>query len=466
MDPLLATDLDCLPAILDNARAKALSFLASLEMRPAAAPAEPFVSAAIPEFGVGAIAALDELWRRFEPQFSGSAGPRYLGFVTGGATPAAMASDMLVSVLDQNVQRNSGTVAPFIEREALDWLRAMFGLSGAFTGSFVTGATMSNVVGLAIGRQWVGRRFGIDLARQGLTALPPIRVLSASPHASTLKAMAMLGLGRDAWVPVATLSGRESIDLDDLDRALAACVGQPVIVVGNAGTVNTVDFDDLRGISQRRARHPFWFHVDAAFGAFAACSPRFAELVDGIDDADSVAVDAHKWLNVPYDAAMQYTRHIQLQIEVFQNASPYLGFPDAAPENFLHLTPENSRRFRALTVWTAIMAYGREGHREIIERCCDGAAALGARLANHPDFELLAPVRMNVVCFGLRAGIDRQRFLHHVSSDGRTFVTPTVLHGKPAVRAAFSNWRTTAADVDLIYRALAEAAMSAGSTSD
>jgi glutamate/tyrosine decarboxylase-like PLP-dependent enzyme len=458
MNSLLAADLAGLPAILDNARDKALAFLGSLGARPAAAAVHEFASEPLPEEGLGAIAALDELWRRFEPQFAGSAGPRYLGFVTGGATPAALAADTLVGALDQNAQRHSGTVAPFIEREALDWMRGLFGLPAEFTGSFVTGATMSNLVGLAIGRQWIGHRHGVDVARQGLTALPPIRVLSATAHSSLLKAMSMLGLGRDALVPVATLPGREAIDLTALDRALERHAGQPLIVVGNAGTVNTVDFDDLRGLAARRAHHPFWLHVDAAFGAFAACSPRFASLVDGLEFADSLAVDAHKWLNVPYDAAMQYTRHLALQLEVFQNVSPYLGLPEAVAENFVHLTPENSRRFRALTVWAAVKAYGRSGHRDIVESCCDCAAALGERLAGHPDFELLDPVRMNVVCFKLRAGLDRSRFLAQVSADGRTFVTPTVLHGQPGVRAAFSNWRTTVADVEIVYAALAEAA--------
>lgn len=462
MHSRLAADLAAFPQILDNARDKALEFLGSLERRPAAARVERFASGELVEEGEGAAAALDELWRRFEPGFSGSAGPRYLGFVTGGGTPAAVAADGLVSVIDQNAQRNGDTVAAFVEREALDWLRALFGLGEAHTGSFVSGATMANFVGLAIGRQWLGHRHGVDVARQGLGGVPPIRVLSATAHSSTGKAMSMLGLGREAHVPVAALPGREAVDLAALEQALAAHAGQPVIVVGNAGTVNTVDFDDLRGLAALRRRFPFWLHVDAAFGAFAACSPRFSALAEGLDEADSVTVDAHKWLNVPYDSAMQYTRHLPLQLEVFQNASAYLPPPEAAAENFLHLTPENSRRFRALAVWAALRAYGRAGHREIVERCCDCATALADMLSAHPAFELLAPVRMNVVCFALRSGLDRAAFLRHVHHDGRTFLTPTVLHGRPALRAAFSNWRTTAADVDLIFSALRAAAEAAG----
>lgn len=462
MHSSLAADLAAFPRLLDHARDKAVAFLASLDARPAAARAGLTGDAPGPlaEEGVGGEAALDELWARFEPQFSGSAGPRYLGFVTGGGTPAAVAADGLVGVIDQNAQRNGDTSAVFVEREALAWLRELFGLSAAHTGTFVSGATMANFVGLALGRQWLGHRHGVDVARQGLAGLPPLRVLSGAIHSSTLKAMAMLGLGREAHVPVALRAGREAVDLEALERALAAQQGQPVIVVANAGTVNTVDFDELRAIAALRQRYPFWLHVDAAFGAFAAASPRYAALADGLDEADSITVDAHKWLNVPYDSAMQYTRHLALQLEVFQNASSYLPPPEPVAENVLHLTPENSRRFRALPVWAALRAYGRAGHREIVERSCACAAQLAERLAAEPAFQVLAPVRMNVVCFGLRAGgaAARDALLRKVHEDGRAFLTPTTLAGEPAVRAAFSSWRTTAADVELVMAALRDAA--------
>lgn len=470
MHSRLAADLAAFPRILDNARDKAVAFLSSLEARPAAANAGTtgHVPEPLDEEGIGGEAALDELWRRFEPQFSGSAGARYLGFVTGGGTPAAVAADGLVGVIDQNAQRNGDSGAMFVEREALAWLRSLFGLSAAHSGSFVSGATMANFVGLAIGRQWVGHRHGVDVARRGLAGLPPLRVLSGAAHSSTLKAMSMLGLGRDAHVAVPLQAGREAVDPAALERALAEQGGQPVIVVANAGTVNTVDFDDLRALAALRERYPFWLHVDAAFGAFAACSPRYAALADGLDAADSVTVDAHKWLNVPYDSAMQYTRHLALQLEVFQNTSPYLAPPELVAENVLHLTPENSRRFRALTVWAALRAYGRAGHREIVERCCDCATKLGELLAADPSFEVVAPVRMNVVCFALRGSAGgggtvgervaaRNAVLRKVQEDGRAFLTPTMMDGAPAIRAAFSNWRTTARDVELVMAALRDA---------
>ncbi|MEU5535256.1 aminotransferase class I/II-fold pyridoxal phosphate-dependent enzyme, partial [Streptomyces sp. NPDC020362] len=368
MQHTLTDDLSRFSELLQLARDVADRELAGLADRPVAAPGRAPARAPLPEEGAGGPGALAHFAERWAPGLSGSAGPRYLGFVTGGATPASVAGDWLTAAFDQNVSGAGGSWAAELERETVTWLRELFGLGEAHSGAFVTGATASNTVGLAIGREWLGERLGVDVSQAGAAALGPVDVLSGSPHSSVAKALSVLGIGRERLQRVPLLPGnREAVDVAALESALAGLGGRPAIVVANAGTVNTVDFDDLRAIAALKERYDFWLHVDAAFGGFAALSPTYAALVAGLDAADSVCVDLHKWLNVPYDAAVQFTRRRDLQVAVFHNASPYLGLPAGEPD-FLHLTPENSRRLRALPAWFSLVAYGRAGHREIVER--------------------------------------------------------------------------------------------------
>ncbi|MFC9927634.1 pyridoxal phosphate-dependent decarboxylase family protein [Streptomyces sp. NPDC127190] len=456
----LAGDLSRLPELLQSARDFAAQEAVGLAARPVVAAGPPPARASLPDEGAGGQAALARFAERWAPGFSGSAGPRYLGFVTGGATPASVAGDWLTSAFDQNLSGAGGSWAGELERETVAWLRELFGLSEAHSGAFVTGATASNTVGLAIGREWLGEQLGVDVSRAGAAALGPVDVLSGSPHSSVTKAMSVLGIGRDRLRPVPLLPGnREAVDVAALEAALAELDGRPAIVVANAGTVNSVDFDDLRAIAALKERHRFWLHVDAAFGAFAALSPAYAALVDGLDAADSVCVDLHKWLNVPYDAAVQFTRRRDLQVAVFHNASPYLGLPVGEPD-FLHLTPENSRRLRALPAWFSLVAYGRAGHREIVERNVSLARRLGAGVDALPGLRLLAPVRLNVVCFTLAEDPTEKRvaeLARAVAATGEAFLTPTVYSGVPGLRAAFSNWRTTEADTQRVLDALGAA---------
>jgi glutamate/tyrosine decarboxylase-like PLP-dependent enzyme len=451
VDPRLAEDLAGLPGLLDATRKFAERALAGLDSRPVAGLVRPAAAEPLPQQGIGLAGALERFAERWEPGFSGSAGPRYLGFVTGGATPAALAGDWLTSAYDQNVVFEADSSATELERETLGWLRELFGLDSAFRGAFVSGATTSNFVGLAIAREWLGEWAGISVAHAGVAALGEAPVLSGSPHSSIYKALSMTGIGRDRMRTVPVLAGREAVDVGALSAALSSLDGRPAIVVGNAGTVNTVDFDDLRAIAALKDRYPFWFHVDAAFGGFAALSPEHAALLDGVAAADSVCVDLHKWLNVPYDAAVQFSRRPDLQVAVFQNSAPYLSVPTDNPD-FVHLTPESSRRLRALATWFSLAAYGRDGHAEIVRRDVELARLLGSRLAELPAVRLLAPVRMNVVCFTFDGDVSAAA--RAIAETGETFVTPTVYAGQPALRAALSNWRTTESDVDRMVAAI------------
>ncbi len=449
-------DSDHLDPILRAAHAAAAEFLGGLHERAAARRPTPQNAASLPEDGLGGESALARFRQRFEDGLSGSPGPRYLGFVTGGATPAALAGDWLAAAFDQNASNDGDSSATTVERETIGLLRQLFGLPDAFDGVFVSGATQANTVALATARQWAADRLGVDTSEDGLWQLPPIRSFSGAAHASIFKALSILGMGRRSLEPVPCLPGRQAVDPGALEKRLAAAGDAPAIVIANAGDVNTGDFDDLTALGELCRRYGAWLHVDGAFGLFAACDPGRAHLLRGLEAADSIATDGHKWLNVPYDSGLVFTRHLSLQEQVFKAVSAYLG---SGPD-LLHRTPENSRRFRALPAWMTLMAYGRSGHRELVRRCCELATRLGERVEASPAYELLAPVHLNIVCFALRDGgaERRDRVLARLTDDGRVFMSPTVFAGRPAIRAAFVNWRTVGADVELISEALAEAA--------
>jgi glutamate/tyrosine decarboxylase-like PLP-dependent enzyme len=443
--------------ILTLAHTAALQFLNGLAERPAGLVPTPLPPDTLPEEGLGAQEALAYFRNKYEAQISGSSGPRYLGFVTGGSTPAALAGDWLVSSYDQNVSNDGSSIATTVERATLALLRSLFALSDDFEGAFVSGATQANLVALATARQWALQRLGHDPSEEGLWNMPRIPVFGAALHASILKALSILGMGRQAVVYVPCLLGRQAIDSAALAQQLAANGGKPAIVVASAGEVNTGDFDDLEALASLCRTHGAWLHVDGAFGLFATCDPSRSHLLRGLNEADSITTDGHKWLNVPYDSGMVFTRHIALQEQVFKVAAAYLGDgPD-----LLHRTPENSRRFRALPAWMTLMAYGRSGYQELVSRCCLFAQKMAQGIEQSAHFELLAPVPLNVVCFALRDTDTARRdlFLEALQRDGQVLLTPTFFAGKPAIRAAFVNWSTTEQDIPRILAALERCAL-------
>lgn len=455
MNDPIQQDLLQFPELLEKVKEQGLAYLSQIADRPTHTSLPLSLTDHLPEEGVGALAALAQFNQRFEPTIVATTGPRYWGFVTGGSTPAAVVGDWLTSIYDQNsfATQGQGDLSARLELETIQLLLDLFGLPKDFLGGFVTGATMSNFTCLAVGRQWLGKQLGKDFAKEGVTGQLP--VLTATPHSSAIKSLSLLGMGSSRYTRVNVMPGnREAIDITDLEQKLAALNGQPCLVLSSGGTVNTVDFDDFRAIAQLKQRYDFWWHIDAAFGGFAACSPAHKHLLAGWEEADSITVDCHKWLNVPYESAVFFVKekHRLLQVETFQNSNaPYLGDP---LDNFSYMNflPENSRRLKALPAWFTLVAYGKAGYRKMVEDCIQHARQLGAFVAESPYFELLAPVRLNTVCFTLAGEANQEKltaFVSRLNDTGKVFMTPTVYNGKKGIRAALVNWRTRTTDITL-----------------
>lgn len=455
----LNKDQQNLDTILTDVKEQGVAYLNQIHERTTASSGGVELINSLAAEGVGAEGALKQFNERFEPIIVASSGPRYWGFVTGGTTPAAIAGDWLTTIYDQNTQsaKGNGDISALIELETIQLLLSLFNLPHQFFGGFVTGATLSNFTCLAVARQWIGKQEGKDFAREGIT--DKVNVLSATPHSSSVKSLAMLGLGSNNIIPVKVMQGnREALDIADLELKIQALNGEPFILISSAGTVNTVDFDDFDAINRLKQKYNFWWHVDAAFGGFAACSPKYSHLVQGWENADSITVDCHKWLNVPYESAVFLVKeaHQLLQVETFQNSNAaYLGDP---MENFSYLNflPENSRRLKALPAWFTLTSYGKQGYQEIVESNVEMTLLFADFINNHPAFELLAPVRLNTVCFTLTDEDHVPEFLNKLNATGKVFMTPTFYNGKKGIRAAFVNWRTSVADVNLATAAMLE----------
>lgn len=419
---------------------------------------------ALPEEGEGALAPVREL---FEKAYDGAihtTGPRFFGFVIGGATPAGLAADWVTSTLDQNVGLHvSAPMASRLEFIATSWLRDLFGLPADWAGVLVTGGTMANFTGLACGRRWWGLERGRDVDDEGLSGLPPVPVLSSGYlHGSAEKALAMLGIGRSTVRKLAR-DGAGRLDIEGFENALKELDGAPAIVIANAGEVNTGDFDPIAEMVDIARRHNAWVHVDGAFGLFAAVSPRTAPLLEGVNRADSVASDGHKWLNVPHDCGFAFVRDAEFLQGPFGVAASYLKAGEETP-NLAFMKAESSQRARALTVWAALRAYGRSGYRAMVERHLDLAQRIAHRVDAAPDLERLADVKLNVVCFRFRPpGVPESdlnelndRVLAALLQDGRVFVTGTTYDGKRAFRPALVNWRIGEAEADLLVDVIRE----------
>jgi glutamate/tyrosine decarboxylase-like PLP-dependent enzyme len=454
---------------LELALEQAKEFLATLDeglvREPNADEVADAIGGPLPENGDGALETLRALQAAF-PAATRSAGPRFFHFVIGGSTPAALGADWLASTLDQNAGLwTASPLASRLESVAVDWLKELFELPASWSGVITTGATMANFVALAAARRWYGERHGVDVEAEGLTRLPPVPVLASRYiHASAEKALAMLGIGTaNIRRLVADDVGR--FDLEAVERELEALAGAPAILAATAGDVNDGDSDPIPALADLADRYDAWLHVDGAFGLFARLTPQAAQLAAGVERADSVIADGHKWLNVPYESGFAFVAESRFQTGAFASGAPYLITEDRPAWGFLG--PEMSRRARSFATWATLRAYGRLGYRAMVERHLALARRVGAQVEEAPELELLAPVRLNVVCFRLHPpGLDDEGELDELNrrvgaaviEDGRVYFGTTLYRGHICFRPAIVNWLTTERDVDLIVATTRELA--------
>lgn len=411
----------------------------------------------VPEEGVGTREAVRQLSNLALATATASAGPRFYHFVIGGSTPAALAADWLVSVLDQNAaMRASSVLAHEFEATTIRWLTELLDLPRAWGGVLTSSATLANFTGLGAATHWWAEQLGVDYAESGISGLGRMPVLSSGyVHASARKALQMLGHGRDC---VETFSRDDSgrSDLEAMERRLQE-ISDPAVIVATVGEVNAGDSDPVDALADLAERSGSWLHVDGAFGVFARLSPTTSRAASGVERADSLAADAHKWLNVPYESGFALLAQPQRLGKAFgYPGAPYLPGPDDPRSGFMAFGPESSRRARALPIWATLAAFGRSGYRQLVERHCELARYLADRVDDSPDLERLADVPLNIVCFRFTQpglGDDRldevnREIGESLLNDGRVFAGITTYRGRIALRPAISNWLTTEKDVD------------------
>jgi glutamate/tyrosine decarboxylase-like PLP-dependent enzyme len=439
--------VDDLRTLLEQTAKLAAAFYDTLDERPvyprvSASELRDAFAGPLPEGPTDAQTVIAELAAAADPGIVAEAGGRYFGFVIGGALPATIAADWLTSTWDQNaVLYVTSPAASVVEEVAGGWLIELLGLPRHASFGLVTGAQMANFTALAAARHHVLKNAGWDVERDGLTGAPRIRVVVGEKrHGTVDRALRMLGLGAPTHV----------IPADDNGRMLAehlSFADEPTIVCAQAGEVNTGAFDPFAAIADARdAAENAWLHVDGAFGLWAGASESLRHLVRGVERADSWAVDAHKWLNVPYDNAIAVTTHPESHSAAFAMRAPYLVF-DAETRDALDWTPESSRRARGFAIYAAVRALGRSGVSEMIERSCaharrfaEGLTELGA--------EVLNDVELNQVLFRFASDEETNSLLRAVQEDGAAWMGGTMWDGRPAIRISVSNWQTTDADVE------------------
>ncbi|HEY7612419.1 MAG TPA: pyridoxal-dependent decarboxylase [Gemmatimonadales bacterium] len=412
-----------------------------------------------------------EVYRQFRehilPYPNGNIHPRFWGWVMGTGTPLAMLADMLASGMNPHLAGYDQSPA-LVEHQVIHWMAELLGFPAESSGLLVSGGTVANLIGLTVARN---ARAGFDVRAEGLQRPDTPRLLvygSSETHSWSKKACELLGLG-DAALRRIPVDGDYRADVAALRAAIAedrAAGHRPFCVIGNAGTVNTGATDDLAAIAALCREEDLWFHVDGAFGAFAALSPALRATVAGMERADSIAVDLHKWGYLPFEVGLALVRHPDAHRAAFATSSRYL---DATPRGivaggfpFADLGVQLSRGFRALKVWMSLKAHGADLWGRMVEQNVAQARHLRDRIRAEPRLELLAPAPLNVVCFrylapGLEGGaLDavNEEILLRVQERGIAVPSSTVLAGRFALRVAITNHRSRREDFDLFVDAV------------
>jgi glutamate/tyrosine decarboxylase-like PLP-dependent enzyme len=392
---------------------------------------------------------VEALARAVDPGVVATAGPRYFGYVTGGALPATVAADWLTATWDQAAAFGVlGVSASVVEEIVGDWLKELFELPPDASFAITTGCQMAHVTALAAARHEVLARRGWDVRERGLVGSPPIRVVAgAHRHVTVDRALRLLGVGNEQ-IAVVAADGSARMEPGGLREALAAGNGAPTIVVAQAGEVNTGSFDPLREVVEIVRQTDAWLHVDGAFGLWVAASPARRHLVDGVGAADSWATDGHKWLNVPYDCGLAFCARPEPHRSSMTMKASYYEGQGKWTRDAADWTPESSRRARAFTVYAALRSLGREAIADLVDRCCSHARRFASGVSALPGCEVLNDVVINQVLFRFADDEITRAALTHVQASGEAWMGGTEWDGRAAIRVSVSNWRTTEADID------------------
>jgi glutamate/tyrosine decarboxylase-like PLP-dependent enzyme len=405
---------------------------------------------------------VSDLIRAADPGIVATTGPRYFGFVTGGALPATLAAEWMTTIWDQPASLYVlSPAASVVEEVTAAWLLELLGLPPTASVGFVTGCHTANFTALAAARHEMLRRAGWDVEADGLNGSPKLRVVvGGEVHVSVLGALRMLGIGaRQVVRAEADEQGR--MKPGALDAVLTAGDG-PAIVCAQAGNVNTGAFDPLEDIAAVARRHGAWLHVDGAFGLWAAVSTALRRYTRGVELADSWATDAHKWLNVPYDSGVVFVAHPAAHRAAMSLAAAYLVRSADEPREPMDWTPESSRRARGFAVYAAIRSLGRRGIEDLVDRCCRLARRFADRLRQEPGIEILNEVVLNqvlvrIVAASGDADAATRAALARVQAARVCWLGGTRWHDMDAMRISVSNWSTTEEDIDRSADSIIEA---------